>query len=297
MAVEHAYAMGLIGDGVLPSLTPAMQMAEARAHGLALVYRPLALDALGLTPDALPDMLDWAERLGFDALNITHPCKIAVIPLLDRLDETAAAVGAVNTVRFTPEGRIGSNTDTTGFERAMREGLPGARTERVVQVGAGGAGSAVADALLRLGARELSIIDVDAERATALVNELSARHGAHVTGGTPDQLPARLAAADGVVQCTPIGMHQHPGLPFDPALLRETHWVADIVYRPLDTALLAAARERGCRTLNGGRMAVGQAADTFRLVTGLEPDIERMHQHFQGLIEDEGADHTTKERS
>lgn len=293
----HAYAMGLIGDGVLPSLTPPLQMAEARAHGLTLVYRPLALDALGLTVGALPEMLDWAERLGFDALNITHPCKIAVIPLLDRLEPIAASVGAVNTVRFTAEGRVGYNTDTTGFERAMREGLPGAPVGRVVQVGAGGAGSAVADALLRLGAGELTIIDVDTARATALAEELAARHGAQVRGNGPGDLPDVLARADGVVQCTPIGMHQHPGLPFDPELLLPTQWVADIVYRPLDTALLTAARERGCRTLPGGRMAVGQAADTFRLVTGREPDVERMHQQFQRLIDDEEAQHHTKERS
>lgn len=289
MTRRPAYLMGLIGSGVGPSLTPPMHMAEGRAHGLDYVYRPVDLETLDLSPDELPSILDWAERLGFDALNITHPCKQSVIPLLDRLDPVAEALGAVNTVLFTPGGRVGHNTDTTGFERAMREGLPGAHVDAVVQVGAGGAGSAVADALLRVGARRLAIVDVDARRARRLAAELAERHEAEVAGSGIEDLAELMSSSDGVVQCTPIGMHHHPGTPFDPALLRPAQWVADVVYRPLDTELLTAARAIGCRTLHGGHMAVGQAADAFRLVTGDDPDLERMHQHFQRLVDDEEA--------
>lgn len=287
---EDAYLLGLVGTGTSPSLTPALHMAEARAQGFACVYRPIDLSVLGLEPERLPDVLDWAERLGFDALNVTHPCKRAVIPHLDGLDPLSSALGAVNTVLFTPEGRLGRNTDTTGFEWGFRTGLPGAAMGSVVLLGAGGAGAAVADALLRIGAERLAVVDLDGAAASALAAELGARHrSARVHAAPTTALTELLADADGLVHCTPVGMHHHPGLPLDPALLHPGLWVADIVYRPLETELLLAARAAGCRTLHGGAMAIGQAADTFRLVTGREADPERMHRHFRSLVSDEEA--------
>lgn len=262
-----------------------MHMTEAEALGIPYVYRPIDLTAPGLAPDAIGDILTWAQRLGFDALNVTHPCKRTVLAHLDRVDPVAAALGAVNTVLFTPEGRIGHNTDTTGFGAAFVTGLPDARTDDVVQLGAGGAGSAVADALLRIGTSHLTIVDIDGARAAELVSELRARHGAsRVDVATPNDLAELLAAADGVVHCTPTGMAEHPGLPFAADLLRADLWVADIVYRPYDTALLHAARDRGCRTLDGGRMAVSQAVDAFELITGIRPDADRMTAHFHRLV-------------
>lgn len=281
----HPYLVGLIGTGVLPSLTPPMHMAEARALGITYVYRPLDLTALGIAPDRIGDLLAWAERLGYDAVNVTHPCKQSVLAHLDRVDPVAAALGAVNTVLFTPAGRVGYNTDTTGFAAAFGDGLPGAGTRHVVQLGAGGAGSAVADALLRLGTTRLSIVDLDPIRATALAGDLGRRHPlAAVDTASAADLPAVLADADGLVHCTPVGMAEHPGLPLDADLLRPELWVADIVYRPLDTELLVTARERGCRTLSGGRMAVHQAVAAFALITGTRPDPDRMTAHFLDLV-------------
>jgi shikimate dehydrogenase len=224
------------------------------------------------------------ERLGFDAVNVTHPCKRDVISFLDRVDDTAAALGAVDTVLFTDAGRIGYNTDTTGFERAFATGMRGASLDRVTQLGAGGAGSAVSDALLRLGVRELTIIDLDADRARELAAQLSARHDATVDAAGPDQLPDAVRRADGVVHCTPTGMAAHPGMPFAADLLRPDLWVADIVYRPLHTDLLTAATSAGCRTLDGGRMAVYQAVDALELITGQRPDPDRMIRHFHELV-------------
>ncbi|MXS73338.1 shikimate dehydrogenase [Microbacterium sp. CSI-V] len=285
MIDSHPYLVGLIGAGVLPSLTPPMHMAEARSLGLTYVYRPLDLPTLGIDPERIGDVLAWAERLGYDAVNVTHPCKQSVLAHLDRIDPVAAALGAVNTVLFTAAGRVGYNTDTTGFAAAFAEGLPDAATDRVVQLGAGGAGSAVADALLRSGAAHLTVVDLDAQRAGALVGDLAARHpSAVVAAAAPADLAAALGRADGLVHCTPIGMAEHPGLPLDADLLRPDLWVADIVYRPLDTELLIAARERGCRTLSGGRMAVHQAVDAFALITGTRPDPDRMSAHFLDLV-------------
>lgn len=284
MAQTPPYLVGLVGTGVTPSLTPAMHMAEARALGIDYVYRTIDLTTLGLAPDQLPDILTWARRLGFDALNITHPCKRLVVEYLDRIDPLAQALGSVNTVLFTESGLVGYNTDTTGFETAFRTGLPGASVDDVTMLGAGGAGSAVADALLRVGTRRLTIVDLDAARAEELAADLSRRHAVAVGHATTEALPHLLAAASGLVHCTPTGMRDHPGTPFSPALLRPELWVADIVYRPLDTALLRAAREAGCSTLDGGRMAVHQAVDAFRLITGHEPDPDRMIRHFHHLV-------------
>jgi shikimate dehydrogenase len=285
VARSRPFLVGLVGAGVTPSLTPSLHMAEAAHLGIPYLYRPIDLTALGLSPDRLGDILDWAERLGYDALNITHPCKQTVLAHLDRVDDVAAALGAVNTVLFTDEGRRGYNTDTTGFAAAFSTGLPDAAIDHVVQLGAGGAGSAVADALLRAGVAHLTVVDIAEDRADALITDLRDRHGAdRVAAAARDELAAVISAADGVVHCTPTGMAEHPGLPFPVDLLRSDLWVADIVYRPLETALLTAARDIGCRTLDGGRMAVHQAVDAFHLITGIRPDPDRMTAHFHDLV-------------
>ncbi|GAA1988732.1 shikimate dehydrogenase [Microbacterium pumilum] len=284
MSAARPYLVGLVGTGVTPSLTPAMHMVEARALGIDYLYRTIDLTTLGLAPDQLPDILAWARRFGFDALNITHPCKRLVVEYLDHIDPLAQALGSVNTVLFTDDGLIGHNTDTTGFETAFRSGLPGAPVDRVVLLGAGGAGSAVADALLRVGAKMLTVVDLDLGRAEELATDLAGRHAAEVDFAAPDALPELLRTSSGLVHCTPTGMKEHPGMPFAAELLRPELWVADIVYRPLDTALLQAAREAGCETLDGGRMAVYQAVDALRLITGRHPDPERMIRHFHDLV-------------
>jgi shikimate dehydrogenase len=228
--------------------------------------------------------------LGFDALNITQPCKQLVIEHLDRLDPAAARMGAVNTVIFEAGEAVGYNTDSTGFATALAAWLPGAAVSDVVQLGAGGAGAAVADALLSLGVEHLTLVDVDDHRPSELAVALTARFaGARVESSHPDKLSVLLPESDGLVHCTPTGMAHHPGLPLDPELLHPQLWVSDIVYRPLQTALLRAARDLGCRTLHGGFMAVHQAAHTLHLVTGLTPDADRMLETFQSLVGSESG--------
>jgi shikimate dehydrogenase len=278
------YLVGLVGLGVGPSLTPALHMAEARAHGIDYVYRTIDLDAVGLAPEQIGEVLTWARTLGFNALNITHPCKRLVIPFLDELDDAAAALGAVNTVVFDDGRLVGYNTDAPGFATGFAEALPGAPIENVVMVGAGGAGAAVGHALLDLGAEHLSVVDIDIDRATALARDLAGRHvDARIDASAFDKLSVLLPGSDGVVHCTPTGMADHPGMPFDATLLHRSLWVADIVYRPLDTALLLAARSAGCRVVDGGHMAVHQATTAFELITGITPDADRMSRHFRSL--------------
>jgi shikimate dehydrogenase len=280
---KPAYLAGLIGTGIGASLTPAMHEREGAQQGLRAIYRRLDLGVLGLEAGALEDLLVGAQRMGFAGLNVTHPCKQAVIPLLDELSEDAQALGAVNTVVLRNGRRVGHNTDWSGFAEGFRRGLPDAARRQVVQLGAGGAGSAVAHALLVLGVERLVVFDTDAGRATALATALSARFGAgRAMAG--ENLVGAMAGADGLVNCTPVGMASYPGVPLPAGLLRPALWVAEIIYFPLETALLRAARALGCRTLDGGGMAVFQAVGAFRLFTGIEPDAGRMLRHFAELV-------------
>jgi shikimate dehydrogenase len=285
-----SFLVGLVGTGIGPSLTPPLHEREADELGVRYLYRRFDLDRLGLPATAVGELLAAARTAGFDGLNITHPCKQLVLAHLDELSPDAAALGAVNTVVFQDGRAIGHNTDWSGFARSFDRGLADVATDRVVLLGAGGAGAAVAHALLTLGTRRLAVLDVDGTRAEALAAALRGRFGTdRVTGGALAGLPGELAVADGLVHATPTGMAAHPGLPLDEALLRPDLWVADIVYRPLETALVRTARALGARVLDGGGMAVFQAVDAFRLFTGLEPDAERMLAHFTTLVEGSGS--------
>jgi shikimate dehydrogenase len=283
LAAPRAVLVGLIGAGISASRTPAMHEREGAAHGLAYIYKIIDLEALGLTADALPELLTAARRFGFAGLNITHPCKQAVIPLLDDLSPDARALGAVNTVVFGRDGRaVGHNTDWSGFAEAFGRNLSDVRRDRVVQFGAGGAGAAVAHALLTLGVDELSLVDTDRGRSERLAQDLCGRFG-NGRARAADDVERAVRGADGIVNTTPLGMAKYPGMPLAREWLRPDLWVADIVYFPLVTELLRTARAIGCRTMGGGGMAVFQAADAFRLFSGLDPDPERMIRHFESM--------------
>jgi shikimate dehydrogenase len=266
---------GLIGMDIQSSRSPEMHMREAAAQGITLRYELFDLASEDRAAADLAATLDVAQRAGFAGVNITHPFKQSVIALLDRLSDEARAIGAVNTVVFGAEGRIGYNTDSSGFAEGFERQLAGAKVDRVVQIGAGGAGAATAMAMVNLGCRELVIIDPQGERADDLVSRLPG-----VVARIGRDLAAELAAASGLINATPIGMEGYPGSPIDVALLRADLWVADVVYFPLETELLRAARAIGCRTAHGGDMAVFQAARAFDLFTGHRADRERMAANF-----------------
>ncbi|HUB16797.1 MAG TPA: shikimate dehydrogenase [Acetobacteraceae bacterium] len=279
-ALNTTLLLGLIGAGIQASRAPALHEREGEAQGFRTIYRLIDLEQLGLGPEALPKLLSAAEWMGFSGLNITHPCKQTVLPLLHEVSPDAAAIGAVNTVLLRDGKRIGHNTDCWGFVENFRRGLPGARLEHVVQLGAGGAGAAVARGALLSGVRRLTIFDIEVERARQLAIRFNSQFGeARAEAGF--DLARAMAAADGVINTTPVGMAGHPGLPLPAALLRPALWVAEIIYFPLETALLRTARDIGCRTLDGGGMAVFQAVRAFHLFSGVVPDAARMRHHFQ----------------
>ena len=276
MTTRSGFLIGLIGSGISASRTPAMHMAEGARRGMDYIYELIDLTALGVGVEALPRLLDEARERGFNGLNITHPCKQAVIPLLDNLSTDARDIGAVNTVVFKDGKATGHNTDWWGFRDGFQRGLIGANLDVVLQLGAGGAGSAVAYALMKMGVRALTICDIDAAKAEALAGQLNGLFGGGVRAVS--DAPKAAASAMGIVQTTPIGMAAHPGMPIPPEALRPDHWAAEIIYFPLETEFLRHAKALGCRTVDGSGMAVGQAVRAFELFTGVKPDAEAMRR-------------------
>lgn len=275
--------IGLIGAGIGRSLTPAMHEEEARHHGLTLYDQVIDLARAQVGTEVLPSLLSAMRTIGFTGFNVTHPCKQAVLPLLDELSSEARAIGAVNTVVVRDGRFIGHNTDSSGWAWAFRRALPRADLTRVVLLGAGGAGAAIANALLRLDAQALTIVDTVPARAMTLASGLQRLYGGGRVQCETD-VAAALRNATGLVHATPTGSDHWPGMPLPAPLLTPNLWVSEIVYFPLQTSLLETARAAGCATVDGGGMAVGQAIDAFRLFTGREADVARVERHFQRLV-------------
>lgn len=281
----HCHRLFLLGQGVGESKTPGLHEAEGAAQGLWLSYRILDVDEWGVTEADLPDVLDWAKNSGFSGFNVTHPFKQAIIAHLDELSPRAAALGAVNTVVLRDGRAVGHNTDWCGYQQPFADAMPevGAGSV-VVQLGAGGAGAAVAYALLDLGVSQLQVFDLDADRAADLCARMAALFGPDRVSVGADLVGA-LASADGVVNTTPMGMAAHPGSAVPADSLRPELWVSEIVYFPLQTELLAQARRVGCRTVDGVGMAAQQAVRAFELFTGVTPDAARMHAAIRSMAE------------
>ena len=278
-APPHTVLVGLVGKGIQLSRSPAMHEAEGRRLGIDYVYRLLDADQMGPVPPPLSEIVRSAERQGYSGLNITHPYKQEILQHLDRLSDNAEAVGSVNTVVLRNGERAGHNTDLWGFREAFRQELGDVRRDKVLLLGAGGAGAAVAHALIDCDVGVVAIHDPDAARARALVGRLTGRfgNGRAVVAGSIERAAAE---ADGIVNASPVGMASQPGSPIPADLLRPSSWVADIIYFPIETRLLQIARQMGCRTMSGEGMAVFQAVRAFEHFAGVAPSAETMRAAF-----------------
>ncbi|CCE53927.1 shikimate dehydrogenase-like protein [Corynebacterium casei UCMA 3821] len=282
---DKTLLLGLIGHGSAQSRTPGMHEAEGLAQGIPTVYRVIDTAEEPAKSWALKDILDAARTLGFNGLNITHPHKQEVLEFLDEVDERAAKIGAVNTVVIRDGKFYGYNTDVTGFGRGLEQGLPEAKLDNVVQVGAGGAGNAVAQSLIAAGVKNLFVADLDPKRAQTLAETVKAAASEDVdsftiTGVDMADVEGYITKADGVVNATPVGMEALPGTAFDTSILKPTQWVSDVIYLPLETQLLREAKAIGCPVVDGSGMAVGQALDAFKHFTGREADTGRLRETF-----------------
>ena len=260
-----------------------MHMREAAAQGIRLTYKLFDLSEPTLEAEGLAATLDAVEKAGFSGVNVTHPFKQQVIELLDELSEDADRIGAVNTVLFRSGSRVGYNTDCGRFLESFERQLHGVPLNKAIQLGAGGAGAAkqrwpyliwAAASLLFLIMKICAPLELERR-----FNGVTANSRVRMI----TDLNSELADADGLINATPVGMDGHPGTPVAPGSLRKRMWVAEIVYFPLETQLLKDARALGCRTANGGQMAIFQAARAFDLFTGRTADRERMLAGFGSL--------------
>ncbi len=245
--------LGLIGYPIAHSAAPAMHEAAGAATFIRVHYQ--LIEVPGADAALLRTLLEAVRRIGFAGVNVTFPYKEAVLPLLDAIAPEAAPIGAVNTVVARDGTLTGHNTDTTGFAAAITEDIPAPAAGPVALVGAGGVG-----------------------RAAGLARDLGGGARAFT------DLAAALAGAAGVVNATPVGMLPNRDTPIPPALLRADLWVADVVYHPLMTPLLVAAKAAGARIVTGRALTIHQAADAFALFTGTRPPIAPLGAAFDAVI-------------
>lgn len=285
-ARDGAIRVALVGGGIGPSLTPALHEREGASLGLDYVYE--LVDLPEEDGADLGEVLDDLESRGVVAVNITHPYKQRVLEHVHVAGEEVVQIGSANLVLLGPR-REAHNTDHSAFRAGLEDFLGEEPRGRALQIGAGGAGLATVHALASMDFVEVVVHDLDEAAARRVVERFRPHHPGTRFSTTGGALEPVLDGVDGVVHATPTGMAAHPGAAIAPEDLPAGAWISEVVYRPLETELVARARACGLRVLDGGLMAVGQAADSIRRITGLEPDRDRMRRHFEQLVTDESG--------
>ena len=261
----HTQLCGLLGNPVEHSLSPAVHNAAFETLGLNFVYLAFKVEDL---PGAVKGLRSLGNLRGF---SVTIPHKVAIMPLLDEVEQTARNIGAVNTIVIESGRLIGSNTDASGALRALTEAGAALRGEKVVMLGSGGAARAIAFALAAgAGIAKLTLLGIEEKERTALAKDLKAKTSLQLADGTitDDALRRAIEESKVLLHCTPLGMHPNVRESCVPASLLKPHLtVMDIVYNPLDTKLLTDARAAGCKTIRGIDMFLNQAIGQFELWT------------------------------
>jgi shikimate dehydrogenase len=274
----QSFLLGLIGAPIAHSASPAMHEAAAQAQGLRCFYH--LIEVAGADGPALRAMLEGVRTLGFTGVNVTYPYKEAVLPLLDEIAPDAADIGSVNTIVARAGRLIGFNTDCSGFAKAVRRAIGDIAGQTIALIGAGGVGKAIGVALSHSAAGEIRIVDREPAKARALAEALAGRGEATCCASAEEALDG----AQGLVNATAVGMSPNRDTPAPFALLRRDLWVADAVYQPLWTPLLAAARDRGAKVMTGRELAIDQARDAFEIFTGRQASFAAMADAFDRVI-------------
>ncbi|ETT44594.1 shikimate dehydrogenase [Paenibacillus sp. FSL H7-689] len=267
--------LGVMGDPIAHSKSPAMHNAALQAAGVNGMYMPLHV---------YPDQLEAAVRgivaLGYRGVNVTIPHKEQVMQYLDVIDESARLIGAVNTIVNEGGTLTGYNTDGIGYVRSLKEeAVPELAGKRIAVLGAGGAARGVIYALALEKPERIHILNRTADRAIALASDLRGHGLGEISGSGLDDAATVLATADMVINTTAAGMHPHvDDVPVDPALIREGAAVSDLIYNPLETRLLRESRIRGCTVHGGLGMFVYQGAVAFEHWLGIPAPVETMRR-------------------
>lgn len=263
---------GIFGHPVSHTLSPAMHNAAFDALGLNWRYLPFHV-----APERLGEAVAGIRALGLRGVNVTVPHKEAVMQYLDRIDDEAGRIGAVNTIVNDDGVLTGYNTDGRGFVKSLEEQGITVGGRRIAMLGAGGAARSVAFSLLASGAASIHIVNRTVSRAASLADDLNRiRHA--VTAASEI---GSLAGFDILVNTTSLGLHAEDALPVDTAMLDNEIAVCDLIYNPAETPLLAAARKHGAKAINGLGMLLWQGAVAFRLWTGAEPPVDVMRRALE----------------
>ena len=260
--------LGLIGDNIARSRSPLLHVEAGRLCGLDVSYERLVPADMALSFDAV---FERCRQGGFRGINVTYPYKEEVVPLV-RIDAPEVSrIGACNTVLFSGSRAEGFNTDHSGFIAAYRSVFGGRDPGTVAMAGAGGVGKAIAFALAALGCPRLRLYDPHESRAAALARSIataSTDMAVEVCGSIGDAADG----ADGLVNCTPLGMAGQPGTAVPAALMDRAAWAFDAVYTPVETEFLKDARAAGLEVMSGYELYFHQGVDAFRLFTGRQVD-------------------------
>jgi shikimate dehydrogenase len=255
--------LGLIGDHIAQSRAPNLHETAGKLTGLDVSYDLLVPADLALDFDAV---FERARATGYHGLNITYPYKERVMPKVSVTDPLVAAIGAVNTVVFSAAGPQGYNTDYSGFMLAYRTVRGDAPPGTVCLIGTGGVGKAVAFGLLQLGAKAIRCCDTDTDKAQALATALNAL-GTSTKIEVSDTTVLAASGADGVINCTPLGMSDIGGSPLPASAMKGAFWAFDAVYTPVNTVFLQDAAAGGLTVISGYELFFGQGIDAWAFFT------------------------------
>lgn len=276
--LEKTIKLGLIGDNITRSKSPRLHRTAGKMTGLDVSYDRLIPKDLGLS---FEDTFARAQATGFRGINVTYPYKEVAAKMVTIPDRTVAAIRAVNTVVFEDDGPKGYNTDYSGFKRAYRSVMGQASAGTVCLIGTGGVGKAVAFGLIDLGADVLRLVDLDKSKADALADALRPLAG-HIQIETGTDAVALASGADGIVNCTPLGMVGIGGTPLPAPALEGAKWCFDAVYTPVETTFLRNAADAGLKIISGYELFFGQGIDAWQIFTRQPLDHDALRQAISG---------------
>lgn len=270
---SNTIVYGVIGNPIRHSKSPIMMNRAFRETGINGVYT-----AFHITSERLADFAAGVRAMGIRGVNVTIPHKLDIMPLLDEIDPSAAAVGAVNTIVNNNGRLIGYNTDGIGYVRSLKEEAePQLAGKRIVVIGAGGASRGIVYALTNEKPAHITISNRSIERAIGLANDFSGK--ADIEAVSNDQLKAACQEADIVINTTSVGMFPHTDdTPIDASWLKPGAVASDLIYNPLKTKFLEQAEQRGCRIHNGLGMFIYQGAYAFEYWTGQAAPVAAMRE-------------------
>lgn len=252
--------LGLIGGNITESRSPALQIVCGLSVGLNVSYDLLIPEEQGLS---LEEVLKRCKNAGFDGVNITYPYKEDVLKYVDVGEPIITELGASNTVRFAAAGATAWNTDYSGFMAAYRAKWGEVKPGRVLMIGTGGVGRAIAFALAALGATEILLHDIDVAKAKALADSV----GGRVVSAS---LLSDLDGVDGVINCTPLGMAGREGSALPSTVRGNPRWAFDAVYTPEHTMFRGQTENLGAEFLSGYELYFHQGIQGFKIFSGRE---------------------------